>query len=318
MRQMKYLSPTSISLFYHDREKFYTTYLCETRTARDPQTEPMAVGSAFDARVKSWLVERLVGKRPEFEFDTIFNAQVEAHNRDAAIIAGEEVFQIYSKYGALADLLIDLEGCIGKPRFESSIEAPLSSSLAVGDVPLLGKPDIYFITKKGARVIFDWKVNGYYSNANVTPKAGYVRQRTGNPKTNGTSHSKAMPMDLNGIRISALHPLCSVDPGWAQQLSIYAWLLGEAIGAQFIVAIDQIAVGRDSFRNREFRIAQHRSTVTEKFQNEIFLRAHSAWYIIQSGHIFDTMSRAESDNRCRMLDEMASAPPDPGFADIIR
>lgn len=312
----KYLSPTSLALFYQDRSKFYTTYLCETRTPRDPQTEPMAVGSAFDARVKSFLVERLVGKRPEFEFETIFTQQVEAHNRDAARVAGDEVFNHYCTLGAMADLLLDMEGCIGQPRFESSLEAPVTSQLAIGSIPFLGKPDIYFITKKGARVIFDWKVNGYYSNANVSPKAGYVRQRTKDSK-NGRSHDKAMVMDHNGVKIAVTHPLDSVDKGWAAQLSIYAWLLGEAIGAQFITAIDQIAVGRDSMRNREFRVAQHRSVVTETFQNDVFLKAHKAWQIIQSGHIFDEVTREASDAQCKMLDEMATAPPDPAFAALF-
>lgn len=318
MRTMKYLSPTSLSMFYGNREQFYLYYLSEAKPARDPQTEPMAVGSAFDAYVKSWLVEKLLGPRPEFEFTTIFEQQVESHNRDAALMAGREVFETYKAVGALADLMLDLQGCIGQPRFESSIQAPISCSLAIGDVPFLGKPDIYFITKLGARVIFDWKVNGYYSNGNVSPKPGYIRQRTNNPKTNGKSHDKAMVMSLTGVKISAMHPLCSVDKGWAAQLSIYAWLLGEAIGAQFITAIDQIAVGRDALRNREYRIAQHRSVVSEKFQTDVFLSAHKAWEIIKSGHVFDDMPRHESDARCRMLDEMASAPPDPSFDDIVR
>jgi hypothetical protein len=317
MRMPKYLSPTSLALFYQDRSKFYITYLCETRTPRDPQTEPMAVGSAFDAKVKSFLVERLIGKRPEFEFDTIFNQQVEPQNRDAARAAGDEVFHHYCTLGAMADLLLDLEGCIGQPRFEASIEAPVTSQLVIGAVPFLGKPDIYFITKKGARVIFDWKVNGYYSAHNVSPKPGYIRQRTKDSK-NGRSHDKAMVMDFNGVKISTMHPLCTVDKGWAAQLSIYAWLLGEAIGAQFITAIDQIAVGRDSLQNREFRIAQHRAVVTEKFQSDVFIKAHKAWHIIQSGHIFDQLTREESDRQCKMLDEMASMPPDPAFADLVR
>lgn len=318
MRKMKYLSPTSLSMFYNNRDQFYLYYCSEAKPARDPQTEPMAVGSAFDAYVKSWLVEKLLGKRPEFEFDTIFANQVEPHNRDQALLAGKQVFEIYKAYGALADLLLDLQGCIGAPRFEGSIEAPISCSLAVGDVPFLGKPDIYFITRLGARVIFDWKVNGYYSNGNVSPKPGYIRQRTGNPKTNGRSHDKAMVMSMTGVKISAMHPLCSVDKGWAAQLSIYAWLLGEAIGAQFITAIDQIAVGRNALREREFRIAQHRSVVTEKFQHDVFLSAHKAWQIINSEHIFDELTRADSDARCAMLDEMATTPPDPAFDDLVR
>lgn len=318
MRQPKYLSPTSIGIWLNNREQFYMYYLCETRTPRDPQTEPMAVGSAFDAKIKSWLVERLLGKRPEFEFRTLFENQVEEHNRDAALAAGNEVFNAYVAQGALNDILLDLEGCIGEPRFEASLEAPISMSGIFGDVPLLGKPDIYFITKLGARIIFDWKVNGYYSAKAVSPKPGYVRQRTKDLKTNGRSHDKAMVMMVDGIKMSALHPLCSVDKTWAAQVSIYAWLLGEAIGAQFIAAIDQIAVGRDCFNQRDFRIAQHRSVVTEKFQTDLFKTAHTIWNTIKSGHIFDKVTRDESDKHCRMLDEMADMPADAAFDDLMR
>ncbi len=169
MRQPTYLSPTSVGIFYENREKFYMQYLCETKTPREPQTEPMAVGSAFDAFIKSWLVEKIKGKDPAFQKESLFEAQVEPHNRDEAWRAGQTVFNAYSKQGALADLLLDLEGCVGQPRFEARIEAPVSKSGTFGDVPLLGKPDIYFITKLGARVIFDWKVNGYYSRSSVSP-----------------------------------------------------------------------------------------------------------------------------------------------------
>ncbi len=317
MREPKYLSPTSIGIWQTNRDQFYMYYLCEKRTARDPQTEPMAVGSAFDAKVKSWLVERLLGKRPQFEFTTLFEAQVEAQNRDEALRAGNEVFNAYVGQGALSDLLLDLEGCIGEPRFEASLEAPVSMSGMFGDVPLLGKPDIYFITKLGARIIFDWKVNGYYSAKPVSPKPGYVRQRTMD-KNNGRAHDKAMVMTVDGIKISAMHPLCSVEKTWAAQLSIYAWLLGESIGAQFIAAIDQIAVAKDCFGTREFRIAQHRSTITEKFQTDLYKMAHAIWHQIKSGHIFDKMSREESDKHCRLLDDMADMPEDVAFDDLMR
>lgn len=319
MRQPRYLSPTSIGIWEKNREQFYLYYLCEARTPRDPQTDAMAVGSAFDARVKSWLVERLLGKRPQFEFTSLFEAQVEQHNRDKALAAGNEVFDAYVKQGALADLLLDLEGCIGEPRFEASLEAPVSMSGMFGDVPLLGKPDIYFITKLGARIIFDWKVNGYYSPKPVSPKPGYVRQRTADHRTNGRSHDKAMVITVNGIKVSVNHPLCSVETGWAAQLSIYAWLLGEPIGSQFIAAIDQIAVAKDNvFDTRDFRIAQHRSVVTEKFQTDLYKKAHAIWHQIKSGHIFEDRPREESDKQCRLLDEMAEMPPDANFDELLR
>lgn len=319
MRTMKYLSPTSLKMFYENRENFYLQYLCDKKTPRPPQTNAMAVGSAFDAYVKSFLVEKLVGKRPEFERDTIFTAQVESHNRDEAKKAGEIVFKEYSRLGALSDLLIDLEGCIGEPRFETTVEGYVSAvSLAFGDVPFLGKPDIFFITKQGARIIFDWKVNGYYSNYNVSPKAGYTRIRSSDPKLNGKVHPKAMVMDHQGIKISITHPLDTVDREWAAQLSIYSWLLGQDIGSKFIVGIDQIFCGNDDFGGKKIGVAQHRSIVNESFQQETFKKANEAWKAIQSGHVFFECPRPESDARCVLLDAMADTPPDPAFDAILR
>lgn len=318
MRKPNYLSPTSLKMFYDDRDAFYIQYLADNKTPRPPQTAPMAVGSAFDAYVKSYLVEKLAGKRPEFEFTTIFEAQVEAHNRDTALIDGKLVFDAYQSQGALADILLDLDGCIGQPRFETAIEGYVSAvSIALGDVPMLGKPDIFFITKTGARVIFDWKVNGFYSNYNVSPKPGYRRIRTAD-KNNGSPHKAAMVMDHNGVKISVTHPLCTVEQDWAAQLSIYAWLLGEEVGSKFVVAIDQIVCNRDSIRERNFRIAQHRAIVTEKFQRDLFEKAHKAWYAIQNGHVFDNLPLAESQARCATLDAMISAKPDPLFDDMVR
>lgn len=319
MRMPKYLSPTSLKLFYTDRNAYYSTYLADFKTARPPQTQPMAAGSAFDAYVKSFLVERLLGKcPPEFEKETILQMQVEAHNLDWAREHGQIIFNAYHKQGALADILLDLQGAVGRPRFEASVEAPIGNrSISHLDVPLLGKPDIYFINKQGARIIFDWKVNGYCSNYNVSPKPGYVRLRT-TDKNNGQQHPSATCLAVNGVKISVSHPLDTVEVDWAAQLSIYAWLLGEEIGANFIVAIDQIACSNDGLFNKVFRIAQHRSIVTEEFQRKVFGALAKAWDIIQSGHIFDDLSRMESDLHCQQLDAMSTAPVDPDFDSICR
>ena len=278
----------------------------------------MAVGSAFDAQVKSFLHEKLVGKDPAFEFNTLFEMQVEPHNRDAARRAGQTVFEAYKRQGALADILLDMEGCIGRPRFETAIEDRVSAaSLVIGDVPFLGKPDIFFIAKSGARVIFDWKVNGYYSKYNVSPKPGYVRIRTMD-KANGSSYKSGMVMKKHGMDISISHPLEQVDETWANQLSIYAWLLGEAVGADFIVAIDQIACGNDGFGGKNYRIAQHRTTVSATHQTQLFKKAHTAWYAIQSGHIFFEKSREESDKEIVAVERFVNAAPDPAFEELFR
>jgi hypothetical protein len=70
----------------------------------------MSIGSSFDAYAKSWLHENLFGKGndPRFEFQALFEAQVEPHNRDWALQNGQYVFEQYKQSGALSDLLGEL------------------------------------------------------------------------------------------------------------------------------------------------------------------------------------------------------------------
>jgi len=77
MRIPAYLSPSALGVFEKDREQYYLKYLADNRPPRMPQTEPMAVGSAFDAFVKSYLHHSLFGnhgKDNQYELNTIFEA----------------------------------------------------------------------------------------------------------------------------------------------------------------------------------------------------------------------------------------------------
>ncbi len=315
MRVPEYLSPSSLKTFYSNRDQYYKMYICDEKSPRDPQTTPMSVGSAFDAYVKSYLSEKFLGKRPEFEFQTLFEAQVEPHNRDRALVDGKSCYDQYRQLGALADVMLDMEGCIGPPRFETDIVGFVSGT--VGSVPFRGKPDIFFLSRTGARVIFDWKVNGFYAARGHSPKAGYVRIRT-NDKHNGSFHRECFLATHEGIRISASHPLETVDPDWAAQLSVYAWLLGEPVGGKYIVAIDQLACKMEYDQSRSIRVAQHRALVTQEFQEKVFKVASIAWQAIKTGHIFFELTREESDQRCAMLDISITRPVDTEFQEMFR
>ena len=144
---IKYLSPTSVKMFNNDPEVFYRHYVM--RGARTPQTQPMAVGSAFDAFVKCHLYARLFGKSDEWDTRTLFEQQVEEHNWAWAWENGQIVFDAYKEAGCVADLLRELGQAVGKPRFEFTVAGDVEG------VPLLGKPDVFFINNQGARVIYD-------------------------------------------------------------------------------------------------------------------------------------------------------------------
>ena len=321
MRDVPYLSPTSISQWYEDRTEFYLQRLAAERPPRFPQTKPMAVGSAFDAYIKSKLVKDLFGEvRPEFELQTIFEAQVEEQNRDWAKLAGAHVFNQYVKSGALADLMLELSHATHEPRFEFTVTDDVA--IRGGAVPLLGKPDVYFITRDSEHVIYDWKVNGYCGKRATSPKPGYTVIRGG--RTSGLAHKDCQIMTKGGIDVNIATTLEVVDASWAAQLSIYAWILGEDVGAQFITGIDQIVAKPNGTDYPELRIATHRCHISKEFQTDLEDKIHKMWEQIKLGHIFDDMSRKDSDERCAVLENQHNAygktddPKEQWFQDITR
>ena len=295
MRMPTYLSPSAIKTFENDIEDYAVKYLLTNRPPRAPQTEPMSVGSAFDAYAKSYLHYALFGHYGadgEYEKDTIFENQVEEHVRDWAREAGEVCFEGYKKCGALRDLLRELEKAVGPPRFEFDVTDYVS------DVPLLGKPDIYFVNHEGVRVVYDWKVNGYCSSRNTSPMKGYVCCRD---LARGSSypHKDAVLAPFKGVTINCMMHLEDGNAEWADQLSIYSWLLGEPVGGENVVfGIDQITGPGCS------RITSHRLRIKPEWQYRQMERIVQIWQILESGHIFRDLSREESDNKLKILEAM--------------
>lgn len=301
MRQINYLSPSSISVWEDNPEKFYAQYLADNRQEREPQLQVMSVGSAFDAYAKSYLHHALFGHYGadgEFALDTIFEAQVEPHNRDWARTAGEHCFTEYKESGALADLMLELGKAKNDPRFESSIEGE------VDGIPLLGKPDAIFETSEGL-VILDWKVNGYCSKRPVSPKAGYVKMWTG---SSSVMHKDCQPMVHRGVTINVGKRFESVDETWARQLAIYGWLGGAPIGDAFVVMIDQLACDA-SLGDISIRTASHRGVISPDFQNNLMATARKIWETINSDHIFHELSPEVSKQRCLALDNIGVREP---------
>ena len=311
MRKPQHLSPTSLNQFYKDQQEYYLMYLADRRPPRFPQTQPMSVGSSFDAYAKSFLHERIfgAGSDPKFEFDAIFTAQVEEQNRDWARVAGKHVFDEYKRSGALAGLLLDLQKAIGKPRFELEVKGAINGyregvTLEIGDVTFLGKPDVAYINKFGANVILDWKVNGYCAPRNTSPMQGYVRLREDG--SNKGQHRNAQLMSHKGVMINVAGHLEDFDEDWAIQLGIYGWLCGMDIGSDFIVAIDQV-VAKAAQPRPLLRFAEHRLRISSDFQWRTFAKAQQAWAIINSDHFFRDMSYEDSKARCLALDGIADA-----------
>ena len=309
MRKLEYLSPTSVKSFYDDLDNFYILYLSDNRPPRPKQTQPMSIGSSFDAYVKSYLHEQLYGPDDKYELKTLFEAQVEPHNRDWAWEHGAHAFKLYKESGALADLTLELGNAIGTPKFELSIQGIVSQQdpirNTVKDVVLLGKPDLFFLNEEGYTVILDWKVNGWCSKYGQSPKKGYLKIRC-DDRTIIDHHKDAIPMRWHGLMINLAHYLEDIDHDWGCQLAIYGWLVGEEIGSEFITCIDQLVCRPNATGPYpRVKIAQHRLRVSSKFQISLFDKVHHAWEVINSDHIFRDKTSEESYAHCLMLDAKA-------------
>ena len=286
MRTIKYLSPTSYKLYCDDKDEFYRRYLSDTRRPREPQTRPMAVGSAFDAYVKASLQDRLLGVKDTFT--TLFEKQVEPHNRDWARIHGKKCYDFYIECGAFADLALILAKSDTTPKFEFEVEGLVSTE--IGGAKLLGRPDCHF-TLQGMEVILDWKINGYEATRTRSPMPGYTRIRP-----SGKMHKDCIVQKINGIDINIAAKLEDLDVDWATQIAVYSWLCAGKVGERCVAAIHQ-------FTGPELRVAEHSCFVGAEFQQSIFKHMVSVWEIVTSPHYFRELTLEQSMERCAQLDE---------------
>jgi hypothetical protein len=329
-----------MTLWEAEPDDFYMKYLAENRPARMPQTEPMSVGSAFDAYVKAELHEALfgAGADPEYELRPLFDSQVEEHNRDWAWKAGEYCFDRYKFMGAYDELLKLLEQSIEDPRFECKLNGVLGAL----EVPFTGKPDCRFVLDLGQgriSVVLDWKVKGFCSKSAPSPSKGYMLCRDayepipnakGVPKSSQShekSHKLYMEHDFRGLTINRDYmENCSKD--YADQCSLYGWLLGEPVGSEALIFIDEL-ICKPTGNALEgqyplLRIANHRARVKPEYQQKLIERVESCWSAVTSGHIFPDVSREESDLRIKLLDDVAiglasdGSPEEDFFSEVVR
>jgi len=310
VRCPEYLSPTSVDLFFKDRTEFYLRYMADKRPPRIPQTKPMSVGSAFDAYVKAYIDKMLFGGRPEFEFEALFEAQVEAHNRDWAREAGEHAFECYKASGALADLMIELGHATHEPRLESTVRDTVVIVGPTGEkveITLLGKPDLYFIIGD-AHLLNDWKVNGFCGKRATSPKPHYIMVRGDWGRGNGNPHKDAQLMTISNINVNVATTLEQIYESWARQLYIYARVLGEDSGSKFIAGIEQLACKPTAEKDKpNIRVASFRSRISAEYQKKIDEQLIIVWTAVKTGHIFIEMSEEENKARCEQLDNYHEA-----------
>jgi len=316
MRTPRSLSYSSLSLLERNPEEFYLIHLANKSAPRQPQGQPAAVGSAFDAYCKSMLAYSLFGQdmSDQFEFGAIFESQVESQNRDFALESGKYVFKAYKMCGAYGDLLKLLQQSVEPPRFEFKLDG------VINGIPFTGKPDCRFVLDLGeGRIscVYDWKVRGFCSKYATSPSKGYMLCRDAYVGKQSRSHNKEhdnyLGYSYRGFTInSSFMEACNET--YADQLSIYGWLLGEKVGDENVVlGIEEIVTKPE----RQLRVANHRARVSTEYQLKLAERIKNAWARITSGHIFQEMTKEENDGRCEILDATASSLTSNDWFDTI-
>jgi hypothetical protein len=308
MRTPEHVSPSSLALFEKDLDEFVLKHIVENRPPRLGQTLYMAVGSSFDAWVKSALHAAVFGPGadPKYEFSAIFESQVEEPNRDAARESGLRVFDNYVHTGAYDELLALLLKAKTPPQFEFSVKG------VVGGVPLLGKPDCEFMSEYNVDVTLDWKVKGYYSKHSASPSKNYQLCRDGldwpkPSRSNETAHKNYKALDFHGLTINEGY-MEDANKDYADQLSIYGWLMGRPVGAEkAIVCIDEIV--SKSRQDQELppllRVAQHRSRVKPEYQEALLARLQRMWNAVSTGWLYQDLTREESDLKLEHMERVA-------------
>ena len=318
------LSYSSWSLYKKDPDEFFIKYLARNRAPRLPQENYMAVGSGFDAFVKAALHSDLFGHEGDFAFDKLFDEQVENH-KDFAHAAGNHALNAYVHSGAYAELLKLLEQSIVPPRFESKLVAEISG------VPFTGKPDLRFMLDFGRgplRIVLDWKVRGYCSKSAASPSKGYALCRDGQAqekpsRSQGKEHGKYLAYDHLGLTINQGY-METCSPDYANQVSVYGWMLGEEPGDENVVcAIDEI-VAKPNTPQPLLRVANHKARVSRGHQLALLKDIVDCWDAIQTGHIFPELTREQNDEKCEQLELEAvglasnGTPEEDWFNEVVR
>jgi hypothetical protein len=299
MKLPKYLSPSSLKTAMKQPYTFYLTRLVDDPIAREPQSLPGAMGSAFDVFVKLMLVvkgrvdlkpyqlqTRLIdscydptmrAEYAEMDLPTMFyKMSVEEQHRKAVKDDASALMVNYCKSSLFLDLAFhDIE----IHRYFS----------VLGDnniiVPIFMKGDAsvtVMTTKDNYEVVpLDWKVTGYGSKTGASPTAGYKRIWS---IENGLEGPHP---DYTPDRSMAL-----VDESWADQLCVYGWGMGRPIGLPFRAIIHQLV-----FRPSGWRIAEFDSWVTTETQLRLRDKFTVLWSDLQSGRFHSRVAAFGSD-RC--------------------
>ena len=263
-RLPSYLSPSALMNYESMINTFYLTRLISEPMEREPQGMAAASGSAFDCLVKLKMIEDKFSHKKKHIPELKNSVEIPGDaNKEEAFRAGETALKAYTNCGAF-----------NINEFHD-IELQLNGSLE--GVPIFGKLDSSVYDLRGDKIKIiphDWKVQGYTSKSNVSPKKGYYRLWEGiRPKPAHNLYHPEIPFEL-------------IDPKWATQVCTYGWLLGYKVGEPFYARIDALLWGSTKIRV----IAQYRGLISKEFQLDLIHRYKELWRKINDGSILNELA----------------------------
>ena len=281
----------------------------------------MAVGGAFDSHVTRALAVRYFGAddprcSTEYNLEHMLDSAIQHEDLDRKGLTriGLELFKRYMATGAYGRLCAELDAAT-----DLTMQDTLYYDAGNG-LTLMGKPDLAFI-RGGVQHVYDWKVNGFFSQA--SPLKGFVWKGTGGGTADAVhkaailgKHSCGTVVDLSGY----------FDAAYKRQTCTYAWALlaagGQDLSSDIIVGIEQTACRPASSRWKDATLdwvavsnVSTRSLINVETQKAVMAEYTHMWDCITSGWVFDDLSRAESDAECSRLEAIAKGlADDPDFA----
>jgi hypothetical protein len=260
-------------MFLTNPDRFYLSYFRGMRGSQPP-SEAMMLGSVFDGYVKMYLCKTIFGESSDWR--QYNNEERDGEQApDSVRKAAALVFSEYIKEGCFNRLLEEMEHSVTPPKFEQELHNTING------VPLRGFLDLYFTTKDGTVVVYDWKVNGYFGDTTTSPIQGYINYK-GNP------HKTAILTRKSGLIIND-NPIKKRE--WMNQLTIYAWLLGIPVGDEnHVLGIEQLVCNPPKIHT-----ATHRVISKAGYQFELFNSIEATWLKVNSPQWQEEMEKNFGD-----------------------
>ena len=294
------LSPSGIMKIQSDAMDWFRVKV--KKEQKMVQSPAMAIGSAFDNMVKVWLWKEIMGKDVP---DAGSSVELQGEEREKVLADATRLFAFYRDSGALANLVQEIEMRQKDHQIGLVMENWIEYNLDLGDnifLPLCGRPDLAFWLKCQKLFVLDFKVNGYYSKSNTSPRPGYTICRDINGKT--SRYKNFVAGDYCGITYNTLYNMEDVNEEWALQTLCYYWMLkAKLTGNVKVVAEENLIAGIDQLIGVGCnRISSFRGKISPVYQQTLTDKLKVI--VLKWDSFIEDLEKAYNDPKLRWLEQL--------------